>query len=135
MLLPSVRDVGGAVDVAQWHALLRAASGYHAFRRVYPVGDDAGPGRGLPAAQPQFSPFAGALRQPGGDLSQPAQLRLRLARRAYAAQERLDELRAALADQTIEMMLQRGLHEFMDYVQMQLTFVHNEVAAAFWRPI
>ncbi len=37
-LLPSVTDVGGAQDVNQWHALLRAAAGYHAFRRVYPSG-------------------------------------------------------------------------------------------------
>jgi uncharacterized alpha-E superfamily protein len=35
-LLPKVSDVGGALDISQWHALLRAASGYYAFRRVYP---------------------------------------------------------------------------------------------------
>ena len=133
-LLPSVRDVGGAVDVAQWHALLRAASGYHAFRRVYP--SEMTPGlvagflllnhsfpRSVVLCVSQVETYLTLLSSGWG------------LRGAYAAQERLDELRAALADQTIEVILQRGLHEFMDYVQLQLTFVHNEVAAAFWRPV
>ena len=132
-LLPSVRDVGGAVDVAQWHALLRAASGYHAFRRVYPSEMTPGQVAGFLLLNHSF-PRSIVLCVSQAD----TYLNLLSAgyglRGAYAAQERLDELRAALADQTIEMMLQRGLHEFMDYVQMQLTFVHNEVAAAFWRP-
>jgi uncharacterized alpha-E superfamily protein len=54
-------------------------------------------------------------------------------RGAYDAQERLDELRAALLDQTIEDILSRGLHEFLDWVQRQFIEVHNAVAAAFWR--
>ena len=37
-LLPSARDVGGDLDVSQWNAMLRAASGYHAFRRIYQSG-------------------------------------------------------------------------------------------------
>ena len=132
-LLPSVRDVGGAVDIAQWHALLRAASGYHAFRRVYPSEMTPGLVAGFLLLNHSF-PRSVVLCVSQADtylnlLSSGYGLR-----GAYAAQERLDELRAALADQTIEMILRRGLHEFMDYVQLQLTFVHNEVAAAFWSP-
>ncbi len=131
-LLPSVRDVGGAVDIAQWHALLRAASGYHAFRRVYPR--DMTPGlvagflllnhsfpRSVVLCVSQIETYLTLLSSGFG------------LRGAYAAQERLDELRAALQDQPIEMILQRGLHEFMDYVQLQFTMVHNAVAQAFWR--
>ncbi len=36
ILLPSVMDVGGAVDVAQWQALLRSASGLESYRRQNP---------------------------------------------------------------------------------------------------
>ena len=127
-----MRDVGGAVDIAQWHALLRAASGYHAFRRVYPSEMTPGLVAGFLLLNHSF-PRSVVLC-----VSQ-AETYLNLLssgyglRGAYAAQERLDELSAALADQTIEMMLQRGLHEFMDYVQLQLTSVHNEIAQAFWR--
>ncbi len=132
-LLPSVSDVGGAVDVAQWHALLRAASGYHAFRRVHPSEMTPGLVAGFLLLNHSF-PRSVVLCVSQADtylslLSSGWGLR-----GTYAAQERLDELRAALADQTIEMILQRGLHEFMDYVQLQLTFVHNAVAAAFWPP-
>jgi uncharacterized alpha-E superfamily protein len=131
-LLPSVEYVGGAVDIAQWHALLRAASGYHAFRRVYP--NDMTPGkvagflllnhsfpRSVVLCVRQIETYLSLLSSGYG------------LRGAYAAQERLDELRAALLDQTIEMILQRGLHEFSDYVQLQFAFVHDAVAQAFWR--
>jgi uncharacterized alpha-E superfamily protein len=55
-------------------------------------------------------------------------------RGTHAALERLDELRAALADQPIELILHRGLHEFLDWVQLQFIEVQNAVAAAFWPP-
>lgn len=35
VLLPSVRDVGGAVDYYQWAAVLRSVSAFEAYRRVY----------------------------------------------------------------------------------------------------
>jgi len=35
MLLPSVREVGGAVDYYQWSALLRSVSAFTAYRKVY----------------------------------------------------------------------------------------------------
>lgn len=35
ILLPSVRDVGGAVDYYQWSAVLRSVSAFEAYRKVY----------------------------------------------------------------------------------------------------
>ena len=34
-LLPSLEDVGGAVDYYQWSALLRSVSGFEIYRRIY----------------------------------------------------------------------------------------------------
>jgi uncharacterized alpha-E superfamily protein len=34
-LLPSVDDVGGAVDYYQWSALLKSVSGFESYRRIY----------------------------------------------------------------------------------------------------
>jgi uncharacterized alpha-E superfamily protein len=34
-LLPSVHDVGGAVDYYQWSALLRSVSAFNAYRKIY----------------------------------------------------------------------------------------------------
>jgi len=131
-LLPSVRDVGGAVDIAQWQALLRAASGYHAFRRVYPSELTPGLVAGFLLLNHSF---------PRSVVLCVSQIEIYLTllssgfglRGAYAGQERLDELRAALHDQPIEIILQRGLHEFLDYVQLQFINVYNAVADAFWR--
>ena len=35
VLLPSVRDVGGAVDYYQWSAVLRSLSAFESYRKVY----------------------------------------------------------------------------------------------------
>jgi uncharacterized alpha-E superfamily protein len=35
ILLPSLEDVGGAVDYYQWSALLRSVSGFETYRKVY----------------------------------------------------------------------------------------------------
>jgi uncharacterized alpha-E superfamily protein len=131
-LLPTADDVGSAVDISQWHALLRTASGYHAFRRVYPSGM-------TPAAVAGFLLLNHSF--PRSVVLCVRQIEVYLTqlssgyslRGAYEAQERLDELRAALQDQTIEDILSRGLHEFLDWVQRQFIEVHNAVASAFWR--
>ncbi|HTZ71057.1 MAG TPA: alpha-E domain-containing protein [Acetobacteraceae bacterium] len=133
MLLPSPRDVGGAQDTSQWHALLRAASGYHAFRRVYPSGMTPGLVAGFLLLNHSF---------PRSVVTSVHQIELYLTqlgsgyglRGAYAALERLPEIRAALLDQTIEQILARGLHEFLDWVQMQFIGLANAVTEAFWRP-
>ncbi len=35
VLLPSIKDVGGAVDYYQWSAVLRSVSAYESYRKVY----------------------------------------------------------------------------------------------------
>jgi uncharacterized alpha-E superfamily protein len=131
-LLPSAEDVGTAVDISQWHALLRAASGYHAFRRVYPSGMTPSSVAGFLLLNHSFPrSVVLCVRQIEIYLSQlSAGYGLR---GAYDAQERLDELRAALLDQTIQEIIARGLHEFLDWVQKHFIEVHNAVALAFWR--
>jgi uncharacterized alpha-E superfamily protein len=54
-------------------------------------------------------------------------------RGAYAAQEHLDELRAALMDQNIQQIISRGLHEFLDWVQLQFIGLQDAMATNFWR--
>jgi uncharacterized alpha-E superfamily protein len=131
-LLPTADDVGGAVDISQWHALLRTASGYHAFRRVYPSGMTPAYVAGFLLLNHSFPrSVVLCVRQIEVYLTQLSSGYS--LRGAYEAQERLDELRAALLDQTIDDILSRGLHEFLDWVQRQFIEVHNAVAAAFWR--
>lgn len=130
-LLPNVTDVGSPLDISQWNALLRAASGYHAFRRVY--SSEMTPAlvagflllnhsfpRSVVLCVRQIETYLNQLSSGYG------------LRGTYAALERLDELRAALMDQPIELILHRGLHEFLDWVQLQFIEVQRAVAGAFW---
>ena len=132
-LLPTAEDVGSALDVSQWHALLRTASGYHAYRRIHPSGMTPSSVAGFLLMNSSFPRSVTlCVRQVEYYLNQlSSNYGLR---GAYTAQERLDELRAALMDQTIEQILGRGLHEFLDWVQLQFIGLQAAIADNFWRP-
>jgi uncharacterized alpha-E superfamily protein len=131
-LLPSPRDIGGAEDVNQWHALLRAAAGYHAFRRVYPSGM-------TPAAVAGFLLLNHSF--PRSIVQSVHQIELYLTqlgsgyglKGAHVVLEQLQDLRAAVMDFSIEQILSRGLHEFLDWVQIQFIALAATVADSFWR--
>ena len=131
-LLPTPDDVGSALDVSQWHAVLRAASGYHAYRRINPSHMTPGSVAGFLLMNQSFPRSVTlCVRQIEiylGQLSSGYGLR-----GAYAAQEHLDELRAALMDQSIQDILARGLHEFLDWVQLQFIGLQSAIAGSFWR--
>ncbi|MFT9216661.1 MAG: alpha-E domain-containing protein, partial [Acetobacter malorum] len=42
------------------------------------------------------------------------------------------ELRVTLADQTVDDIIIRGLHEYMQWIQTQISKVQQETAQAFW---
>ena len=131
-LLPAVTDVGGAQDVNQWHALLRAAAGYHAFRRVYPSGMTPASVAGFLLLNHSF---------PRSIVQSIHQIEIYLTqlgsgyglRGANSVLEQMDVLRAAVMDQSIEQILSRGLHEFLDWVQLQLISLAAAMADSFWQ--
>jgi uncharacterized alpha-E superfamily protein len=130
-LLPSVAAVGSPLDESQWNAVLRAAAGYHAFRRLHPRGmkpldvagflllNNAFP-RSLVLCIRQAEWYLGQVRSHHG------------LRGGLGALEYLDDLRAALAHRSIKEIVAGGLHEFLDWVQKQLILIHREVALSFF---
>ena len=130
-LLPPEAPVGSPVDVSQWNTVLRSASGYHAFRRITATAMS-------PASVAGFLLLSGgfprSLAMCVNQLTwQLTQLRTAYGLRESAAPlERLDEMRAVLADRTIEAIIINGLHEFLDRVQMELAGLQGDIAAAFW---
>ncbi len=135
LLLPSLADVGSALDLSQWHALLRAAAGYHAYRRVYP--------RSLtPASVADFLLLNGAFPRSTLLCVRLAewtldQLRHRYGLAVRGSAERLEELRAGLEERDIQQIISSGLHEFLDWVQRMLNAAAAEIGDAFfgdWRP-
>jgi uncharacterized alpha-E superfamily protein len=136
LLLPSLADVGSALDLSQWHALLRAAAGYHAFRRVHP--------RALtPRAVADFLLLDGAFPRSVLLCVRQAEWTLEQLRSRYGLRgtgepaERVEELRAGLEERDIDRIVEGGLHEFLDWVQRMLIGIAGAIGTAFfrdWRP-
>lgn len=128
ILLPNTTDVGGAIDTAQWQAVLRSASALDAYRRYYVreilawkaveflVFSDSFP-RSLHFCVAQVDEF---LRRILGETgSRPRSAATRASRR----------LLADLQSFTITDILDRGLHEFLTDTQAALATVGDAVVA------
>jgi uncharacterized alpha-E superfamily protein len=126
ILLPSATDVGGAVDTAQWQAVLRSASALEAYHRFYVheilpwkvaeflIFSDSFP-RSLHYCAAQINEF---LRRILGETgARPRSEAARTSRRLLAD---LDSL-------TITDILEKGLHEFLLDVQKSLDRIGDEV--------
>ncbi len=132
-LLPNNAGIGSEMDVSQWSAVLRAAAAYHAYQRNMPRRLEPSAVAGFLLLNNAFPrSLSLTLRQVHWALGQ---LRTDYGlRRSGAILERLEELRAALQDQTIEQIILRGLHEFLDWVQIELRAIQDGIGRAFWPP-
>jgi uncharacterized alpha-E superfamily protein len=120
-----------AVEIGQWHAVLRSASGYHAFRRVHL--NDLTPARvaGFLLFDPAFprSVYL-CVREVEAALGE---LKSRyLLRGGNDVSEGLDQLRVILGSHPIEEILESGLHEFIDFLQCYLIVITDGLGAAFF---
>lgn len=122
---------GSTLDVSQWCTVLRSASGYHAFRRVYPRGMTPATVAGFMLFNEGFPrSVVMCVRQIDGFLTR---LRSRYSlRRGAEAMERVDELLGALLSRPIEVVIREGLHDYLDWVQRQLILITTEIGQAFF---
>jgi uncharacterized alpha-E superfamily protein len=124
-LLPTAAT-DATIDAGEWNALLRAAAGYHAYRREYPHGY-------VPREVAGFLLLNGAFpRSVALNLAQLDwhlnQLRSRYHLRGSArALERLDDLQGMLVSETIDEILARGLSPFLDAVQREVAALHGDI--------
>lgn len=124
-LLPT-SAADAAIDAGEWNALLRAAAGYHAYRREYPHGY-------VPREVAGFLLLNGAFpRSAGLNVAQLDwhlnQLRSRYhLRGCLPALERLDDLQSMLGNQTIDNILAFGLSPFLDAVQREVAALHGDI--------
>jgi len=131
LLLPNDETIGSPLDVSQWNAVLRSAAGYHAFRRVQPSGmtqvDVSG-----------FLLFHGRFPRSVRACVHDIRNRLDQLRSTYRliggtkAQEQLDELCSVLDDITIDQVVSKGMHEFIDWIQIMLSHIHAELGTAYF---
>jgi len=130
-LLPSIDDIGSPLDISQWNTLLRSAAGYHAFRRVHARGLNPNDAAGFLIFDEAFPrSICGCINQIADLMTE---LKSRYALRAgNGAMERLDEIQAILSTRTIERIVAKGLHEFLDALQTQLIALTSDLGAAFF---
>jgi len=124
-------------EMTLWAGVLRAAAGYHAFRRVAPPGftpqdvvrfllTDTSFPRSVLLCVGQMEWLLGQLRSRYG------------LRGTVAALERTEEVRAGILSRPVEKVIADGLHEFLDAVQRDLILLAGEIGTAFfrdWRPL
>jgi uncharacterized alpha-E superfamily protein len=137
LLVPAAGEERRVAELTQWGAVLRAAAGYHAFRRIAPPGftpadvvafllaDTAFP-RSVALCVEQMEWLLGQLRSRYG------------LRGTVPALERIEELRGGLLGRPVERLIADGLHQFLDGVQRDLILLAAEIGTAFfrdWRPL
>jgi len=131
VLLPDPRDLGSPVDAGQWNVLLRSAAGYHAFRRIHATGLTPAQVAGFLLLNRRF-PRSVYLCVREAELLL-SELRARYGLRGgTGAAEQLDGLRGLLSAITIDEILLRGLHEFLDIIQLRLNLAAEDLAAGFF---
>ena len=131
LLLPNISDVGSPVDVGQWHALLRSAAGYHAYRRLHAASTTPARVAGFLLLNTAFPRSVHHCVREVGRLLAEVKSHYGL-RHGNDAAEELDRLRVLLGTLDISTILRRGLHEFLDSIQCQLIAITRELAIAFF---
>jgi uncharacterized alpha-E superfamily protein len=130
ILLPSVTDVGGAVDAAQWQAVLRSASALEAYRRFH-VEDI------IPSKVAEFlifsTTFPRSIRYCLQRLDNELHRLSGKERREYRSQEERNfgKLLSDLNFITIQDILNSGLHQFLQGVQTTLDQLDDHIYQEF----
>ena len=136
LLTPHGPEERRIAELTQWNAVLRAAAGYHAFRRVAQAGFQPVDVVAFLLTDPAFPrSVALCVDQVEWHLNQ---LRaLHGLRGIGPALERIEDVRAAL-QAPVSRLLQGGLHDFLDRLQKDLHQLAFEIGTAFfrdWRPL
>lgn len=119
------------IDDSQWNAVLRAASGYHAFRRIHPRGMRVEAVVDFLLHNPSFPrSISVCVEQLDGYLTE---LKSRYSLKGgNSALEMLDEVRAVATSKSVDAILSEGLHDYLDGVQVQLGALTNEIGRSFF---
>jgi uncharacterized alpha-E superfamily protein len=132
LLQPYGHEEKRLANQTQWSGVLRAAAGYHAFRRVAPAGFEPVDVVAFLLSDRSFPRSVTlCVSQTEWHLMQ---LRSRYGLRGTVpALERIEEMRAALQSNPVEKLISDGLHDFLDAVQRDLILLAAEIGNAFFR--
>jgi len=129
-LLPAVEDVGTPIDVAQWNALLRSASAYHGYRRVYPHEMTPTTVAGFILLDPSFPR---SIRHCTDQIQHTLGLLLSRSEFGHIDFDRSHLLALdSLTDRTAEGIVAGGLNQYLDQVQVTLNALGNQISQQFF---
>ncbi|QJE72829.1 alpha-E domain-containing protein [Aerophototrophica crusticola] len=130
-LLPQSGGVGSPIDLSQWNALLRSAAGYHAFRRINPRGMTPATVAGFLLFNRSFPRSVALCTHEIQQVLSGLTSKYRL-RRGNLVLEKVDELQDLLASQSIETVINHGLHEYLDGLQVCFGTLSDGISRAFF---
>lgn len=130
ILLPSVTEVGGNLDVVQWSALLNSTSALQMYRRRY--------GRIDPKSVVNFLVLDREFPRAMHHCLIQADVSLRSISGsgptvfANRAEQLLGQMTSQMNYTSVDDIVNQGLHEFIDGFQIQLNELGNEIHNAFF---
>ena len=129
-LLPNSADVGSALDVSQWNALLRSAAAYHGYRRIHPSGMTPATVAGFILLNHAFPRSVATCTRSIRDLLRELARDRDLAGVSFdpTAMHVLENLVTIPIDDAIA----RGLHEHLDGIQVSLQTLVNAIASVYF---
>nr|WP_294555316.1 alpha-E domain-containing protein [uncultured Rhodopila sp.] len=123
-------DASDNIDAGQWNALLRAAAGYHAYRREHPNGYHPEEVACFLLANRAFPRSVGLNL--GRIERHLTQLRTSYGLRGMsAALERLDQLIATMTYENVTDLASGNLSPFLDFVQREIGALHQDIVETF----
>ncbi len=129
LLLPKPDDVGGAMDVVQWAAMLRSVGALEMYRQVHGIITPRCVAEFL-MLDPQFPrSVTHCLVQTEGCM---ANLVGPGSRHTVEAQRQLGRLRSQLQFGEIDEIIDRGMHQYIDDLQNQLNHIDSAINTAFF---
>jgi uncharacterized alpha-E superfamily protein len=132
LLQPWGHEEKRLAEQTQWSGVLRAAAGYHAFRRVATAGFEPVDVVSFLLSDTCF-PRSVTLCVIETEWHL-MQLRSRYGLRGTVpALERIEEVRAALSSNSASKLISDGLHDFLDALQRDLILLAAEIGNAFFR--
>jgi uncharacterized alpha-E superfamily protein len=131
LLLPSVDAVGSTIDASQWFSLLRAASGYHAFRREHPHVVSPATVAGFLLLNRRFPRSVACCLKTISDSLIRLEHHYKLPGIAGIIATN-EVLRTPLKHMPIESVIGEGLHEYLDQMQLHLIALSNQIAKEFF---
>jgi uncharacterized alpha-E superfamily protein len=133
MVLPSIELIGTPYDDLHWSAILKSVSGFEMYRKIY--------GRISPRDIVEFlildRDFPRAIHHciSGADVSLHAITGIPVGSFSRCSGQLLGLLRAELDFMSVDSLIQDGLHEYLEGLQVKIDEIGNSVSGEFfsWR--